>query len=52
MWCYNILGDNKGSISHCLQLDNITAGSVLLSSNLVALRRENPDPVLAIKIIE
>ena len=45
MWWYNILGDNEGSISHLLQLDHITAGSILLTANLVALKRENYEPI-------
>ena len=52
MWCYNILGDNNGSLSHILQLDPINPGSFLLTSNLVALKRENPYPILTVKIIE
>ena len=44
MWCYNILGDNNGSLSHILQLDPINPGSVLLTSNLVALKREIQSP--------
>ena len=52
MWCYNILQDNNGIISHLLQLDLITTGSVLLTSNLVAPKRENPEPILTIKIIK
>ena len=52
MWCYNILGDNEVSISDILQLDTITSGSVLLTTNLVALKRGNPEPILTVKIIE
>ena len=52
MWCYNILGDNNGSISHLLQLDPITPQSVLLTSNLVAQKRENAEPILTAKRIE
>ena len=52
MWCYNILGDNEVSISDILQLDTITSGSVLLTNNLVALKREKPEPILTVKIIE
>ena len=52
MWCCNILWDNNGSSSHLLQLSPITPGSVLLTSNLVALKKENPEPILTDKIIE
>ena len=52
MWWYNILGDNKGSISHLLQLDTITTGSILLTSNLVEMKRGNTDTILTVKIIE
>ena len=52
MWCYNIIGDNEVSISHLLQLYPITSGSILLTNNLVALKRENPEPILTVKIIE
>ena len=49
MWWYNILGDNEGSISHILRLDPITAGSILLTANLVALKRGNSEPILIVK---
>ena len=52
MWLYNILGNNKGRISHLLQLDAITPGSILLTSNFAALKRENPDTILTVKRIE
>ena len=52
MWWYNILGDNEGHISHLLQLDPITAGCDLLTSNLVSLNRVNSEPILTVKIIE
>ena len=55
MWWYNILnilGYNKGIISHILRLDTITSGSILLNSNLVALKRENSEPILIGKRIE
>ena len=52
MWCYNILGDNKGSISHISQLVSINTGSILLTDYLDALRRGNSDPTLAFKRIE
>ena len=49
MLCYNILGDNKGIISDILQLDPITAGPVLLTVKLVALKRENHEPIVSVK---
>ena len=52
MWWYIILGDNEGSISHILRLDPITAGSILLTTKLVALKRGNFDPVLTVKRTE
>ena len=52
MWWYNILEDNKGIISHLLRLDTITAGSICLTANLVAMKRENPDPILIVKRTE
>ena len=51
LW-YNILGDNKGSISHILQLDPINTGHFLLNANLVAQKMEKPDLILTVKIIE
>ena len=48
LW-YNILGDNKEIIPHPLHLDTITVGSVLLTSDLVALKRENTEPILTVK---
>ena len=52
MWWYNILGDNEGSISHILRLDPITSGSILLTVKIVALKRENSDPILIVKRTE
>ena len=49
MWWYNILRDNKGSISHLLWLDSITEGSILLTVKLVALKRGNCEPILTVK---
>ena len=49
MWWYNILGDNEISISYLLRLDPITAGSILLTVKLVALKRDNRDPILSLK---
>ena len=52
MWWYNILGDNKGRISHILRIDPINAGSILCTDNLVALKRENYEPILIVNITE
>ena len=52
MWWYNIFGDNKGSISDPLRLDTITAGSILLTANIIALKRGNYEPILIVKITE
>ena len=52
MWWYNILGDNEGRISHLLRLDPITAGYILLTDNLVALKRENSEPISIVKRTE
>ena len=52
VWWYNIIGDNKGSITHILRLDTITEGSILLTANLVALKRENDVPILTVKRTE
>ena len=52
MWCYIILGDNKGSIPNILQLDTITPGYFLLSYTLVIMKRENPELILIFKRIE
>ena len=52
MWCYNILEDNNEIFSHILKLDPITTGSILLTSNLVALKRKNTETILTVKIIE
>ena len=51
MWWYNIIWDKNGFISHLLQIDPITTGSILLNFNLVELKRENIDPILTVKII-
>ena len=47
-----MLGDNEESISHLLWSDTITAGYFLLTSTIVFLKRENPEPILTVKIIE
>ena len=52
MWCKNLLGDNKGSISHILQIDTIAAGYALLTFNLITLKSGNTEPILTLKIIE
>ena len=52
MWWYNILGDNEGSISHLLHIDPITAGSNLLTANLVDLKRGDYEPILIVKRTE
>ena len=52
MWWYNILGYNEGVISHILRLDNFTPGSILLTTNLVALKRENYEPISIVKRTE
>ena len=52
MWCYNILGNNKGSISLLLQPYLINTGYFLLTDNLVVLKRENTEPILTFQIIE
>ena len=44
--------DNKVSISHLLQLDPINPGYFSLTTNLVTLKGENPEPVLTVKRIE
>ena len=49
---YNILGDNNGSISDHLWFDKNTAGSVFLTSNLLALKRVNFGTILTVKITE
>ena len=49
MWWYNILRYNKESISHLLRIDTINAGYILLTYNLVALERENCEPILIVK---
>ena len=52
MWWYNIFGDDEGSISYILRLGTIAAGSVLITTNLVALKRENHEPILTVKRTE
>ena len=52
MWWYNIHGDNEGSNSHILRIYSIAVGSILLTANLVALKRENYKPVLIVKKTE
>ena len=52
MWWCNILGGIEGSISYLLWYDPIPPGSDLLTSNLIFMIRENPDPILTVKRIE
>ena len=49
---YNILGDNEGSISDLIWFNPITEGYFLLTAKVVASKRENPEPILTVKIIE
>ena len=51
LW-YNILGDKEGSLSHILRFDTITEGSDIITANLVALKRENYEPILIVKRTE
>ena len=44
-----MLGNNKRSISHILQLDPITEGYVLLTANLVSLKKGNYETILIMK---
>ena len=52
MWWCNILGDKEGSISYILWFDPITEGYFILTSNIIFLKEENPEPILTVKIIE
>ena len=52
IWWYNILRKNDGSISHIFQLDTINSESILLTAKLVALKRENREPMLKVEITE
>ena len=52
MWWYNILGNNERIFSHILRLDTITAGYILLTASLVALKRGNSEPILRVTITE
>ena len=52
MWWYNIIGYIKGIISHLLRIYTITTGSILLTDNIVGLKRGNFEPILTVKIIE
>ena len=52
IWWYNILRDNEGNISHILWLDPITAGSIFITFKIVALKRGNCEPILAVKRTE
>ena len=52
MCWYNIIWYKKRSISHLLRPDPITAGAILLTVNLVALKRGKYEPVLIVKRTE
>ena len=52
LWWYNILRDNNGIISYLIPLDPITSGSVSITAGLVFLKRENPEPILTVKLFE
>ena len=52
MWWYNIIGENRGRILYTLLFGPITTGSILLASNIVFMKRENPEPILTVKIID
>ena len=52
MWCYNIHGGMKVSISYISCFDTVTEGCFLLNSKIVVLRRENPKSILTVKIME
>ena len=47
-----MIGDNYGSISHLLRTDTIDEGSILLTDNLIALKRGNSEPILIVKRTE
>ena len=51
MWYYNMLGDNERSISDLLRLDTITAGYFKITTNIVALKRENHEFILQGKVL-
>ena len=48
----NKIGDTEERISDILGLDNITAGYILITDNLVALKRKNYEPILLVKRTE
>ena len=48
MWCYNILGDNDGIISDILRIDTITAGYFQITTNIVALKKGNHEPIFKV----
>ena len=52
MWWCNIIGGNKGSISYILWFDTITVGYILLTANLVSLKRGKYETILIVKITE
>ena len=47
-----MIEDNKASISHLLLVDIITAESIIITAALVALKMENYEPILTVKIID
>ena len=49
VWWYNILGGNRGSISHLLRIYPNNEGYFLTNANLINLKRENIDPILIVK---
>ena len=49
---YNILGDNKGRISHIKRLDTIPEGSILLTIFKIAMKRENSESIITVKRTE
>ena len=44
--------NNEGLISNILRINPIATGSVLITDNLVLLKRDNHDPILTVKRIE
>ena len=50
MWWYNILGDNKGIVSHILLLDPITEEFIIITDNLFAMKRGSSEPISTVKI--
>ena len=46
---YIIIGDKVESIYLILRIDAIDVGSILLTAKIVVLKRENTEPILAVK---